>query len=252
MKRDIDNAPETGTFFAGEQDIPYRVVRSKKRRRTVGLSIDSGATLRISVPFRASARDIQSILQSRATWIAKHVGEVKKRQARPERQFTDGATVLYLGYPCRLRITRDETTPQGIRLKPRRMDVNIHGDWLSEASLQQEVKLEIMLWLKSRAKTKLQRRTDLWSEKLGLRYQKLIVSNPKKRWGSCSADDVIRLNWKLIMAPLPLLDYVVAHELCHVPHKNHGVRFWRRLATVMPDYQARRDRLRKMTHHLTL
>ncbi len=80
---------------------------------------------------------------------------------------------------------------------------------------------------------------------LGVRYRKLMLTEPERQWGSCNAQNVIRLNWRLIMAPLSLIDYVAAHELCHVPHKNHGPRFWRMLEKSMPDYKARRRQLRQ-------
>src|SRR4029077_7507444 len=114
----------------------------------------------------------------------------------------------------------NEDMPQGCRLWPRVMEVNIHGTDLSPEARRQEVRLEIMLWLKKRAKEKLQKRADMWAEKLGIHYRKLIVSNAERRWGSCNAQNVIRLNWRLIIAPLPLLDYVAVHELAHIKHKD--------------------------------
>jgi predicted metal-dependent hydrolase len=107
------------------------------------------------------------------------------------------------------------------------------------------VRLSLILWFKKRARVKLQKRMDFWSRQTGMSYAKLVISNPRHRWGSCNVHNVIRLNWQLLLAPLALIDYVIVHELCHTVHKNHGPRFWKKVADTLPDYQARRKELRK-------
>ncbi len=116
----------------------------------------------------------------------------------------------------------------------------------------EDIRLEILLWLKKRAKVKFQKRMDMWAARLGVRYQKMVIANAERRWGSCSVDDVIRLSWRLIMAPLPILDYVIVHELSHVKNKNHGPQFWAQVASVMPDYKNRRKHLRLIGGGLVL
>ena len=118
--------------------------------------------------------------------------------------------------------------------------------------MRDEVKLEITLWLKKRARTKMKKRMDYWAKKMGVSYRQLILSNPERRWGSCTVKNVIRLNWRLIMAPLPLIDYVVVHELSHVVHKNHSPRFWGLVEKIMPDYVERRKQMRHCGHEFML
>ncbi|HUY68585.1 MAG TPA: YgjP-like metallopeptidase domain-containing protein [Alphaproteobacteria bacterium] len=172
--------------------------------------------------------------------------------ALPAHRFADGATIVYLGHGYRLRVTQDAGLPQGCRLVPRRLTVNIHDKELSGKNLHAEVRLEILLWIKRRARVKFQRRVDLWAGRMGVACQRLIVSNPRSRWGSCNAGNVVRLNWRLMLAPLPLLDYVVAHELSHVAHKNHSKNFWDFLAAAMPDCRERRRRLRSLEREFIL
>jgi predicted metal-dependent hydrolase len=175
-----------------------------------------------------------------------------EKAAVRNRHFADGDIVSYLGHPCRLRITRADKIPQGCRLRPRRFEVNIHGENLSAKILREEIRLEIRLWLKKRAKSTFARRMEFWTQKLGVSCRQMIVTSPRSRWGSCNAKNVIRLNWHLVMAPLPLIDYVVAHELCHITHKNHARGFWNMLAAVMPDYRERRKRLRHLGRGLVV
>ncbi|MEJ0062721.1 MAG: SprT family zinc-dependent metalloprotease [Alphaproteobacteria bacterium] len=238
---------ETGTLAVGGTEIPYTIRRSKRRRRSIGLLVESEKNLRITAPLKTSLFYIETVIHRRAHWIIRKMGEIK---ARPPAN--DETAMVYLGHACALHVSYDPHIPQGCRLKPGRLHVNIHGRHLSEKDRREEIRLETMLWCKKRARVKFQKRLDFWAERLGVRYNRLVVSSPQKLWGSCSADNTIRLNWQLVMAPLPLLDYVVAHELAHVVHKNHSQRFWGFLAKTMPDYKARRKELRKFGPRLAL
>ena len=73
---------------------------------------------------------------------------------------------------------------------------------------------------------------------------KLMIRQPQKRWASCDKDGNLRFNWRVIMAPMVLVDYIVAHELCHLRHLDHSPAYWRMLRSVMPDFERRRERLR--------
>ncbi len=244
MKPDIY---EMGNMEAGGQQIALRLIRSTRRKRTVAFSVDPPATLLITAPLKSNLAVIRKMAETRAGWIVRRLAAF--RQFEPM-QFVDGATVAYLGHRYRLHVTHDMDVAQGCRIRPRHITVNIRDGGMSDENLRQEVRLEIMLWLKKRAKMKLRKRLDLWSKRTGLKYERLILSNPKGRWGSCSAHNVIRLNWRLILAPLPVLDYVAVHELCHVVHKNHRKRFWQSVESVLPDYRLRRKQLRQIGHRL--
>jgi predicted metal-dependent hydrolase len=105
-------------------------------------------------------------------------------------------------------------------------------------------------WYIARARELLNERVIFYSKELGVMPNKIAIRNQSRRWGSCSSKGNINLNWKLVMAPPAILDYVVAHELCHLRHPNHRPEFWRLLATVMPDYGDRRKWLKKNGHRL--
>ena len=100
-------------------------------------------------------------------------------------------------------------------------------------------------WYRAHAAERLPERLAEWSAKLGVQPKALLIREPQKRWGSCDAAGNIRLNWRIIQAPRRLVDYVVAHELTHLAHDDHGRAFWALLGRVMPDYEERREALRK-------
>ena len=81
---------------------------------------------------------------------------------------------------------------------------------------------------------------------MGIKEPKVVLAAQEKRWGSCTAHGTVRLNWRIIQAPLSLLDYVIAHELVHLRHHEHSPAFWRALAVVMPEYETQRRTLRAM------
>lgn len=85
----------------------------------------------------------------------------------------------------------------------------------------------------------------MYARRLGVAPARILVRSQAKRWGSCSRDGTLRFNWRIIMAPLSVVDYVIAHELCHLLHPNHGRRFWDALAAIMPDHAVRRELLRR-------
>lgn len=239
---------ESGEILLGERRISFTVARSRRRRRTIAFVMESPSALKITAPVRASLSSIRAVIQKQCGWIARRLTEFQRAAASPRQSqnFRDGENVLYMGKAHRLSVTQDKNLPQGCWLRPHRFDANLHAEECGASDLQQEVRLEILLWLKKRARAKLKKRMDLWARRLGVNYRRLVITNAERRWGSCNVQNVIRLNWRLVMAPLPILDYVVVHELCHIRHKNHGAQFWRQVASVIPDHRARRKQLRLM------
>ena len=134
--------------------------------------------------------------------------------------------------------------PLGCRLEANALLVNLAAT-LTAKTLREETRLELLLWYKGQARRDFRERLAVWAERLNVRHGRVIVSSPRRRWGSCSFRNDIRLNWRLMLMPPALIDYVVAHELCHVRHKHHGKSFWAELATVMPDWKTRRQGLRQ-------
>lgn len=241
---------ESGLITLNGEQVPFSISRSKRRKRTIAFRIECDGTIRVLAPYSSPIGRIEKILHYRASWIMRERTARKKEIGKTE--FKDGASFSYLGYPCVLRVTEGAAAPSSCRLSSRVMHVHIAEEGLSPDSLWQEVRLEILIWIKKRARTKMQKRLDFWAKKLDVKYKKFSVTNPERRWGSCSRDNAIRLNWRLIMAPLPILDYVVAHELSHIRHKNHSAGFWNFLAQAMPDYKARRKTLRNVERGLVI
>jgi predicted metal-dependent hydrolase len=126
-------------------------------------------------------------------------------------------------------------------------DVQRHGNALHVyAPLDSDVQALVRNWLLARAEALLAWRLARMARRLGRTPSRFALSNAQTQWGSCTRRGHVRLNWRLVQAPLALIDYVAAHELAHLVHLDHSPRFWAQVAELCPDALARRAELRTM------
>jgi predicted metal-dependent hydrolase len=108
------------------------------------------------------------------------------------------------------------------------------------------VRKAVVTWYRHHAAERLPERAAIWARKMGVTVPVVLIRDQRRRWGSCDPKGNLRFNWRIVQAPMRLVDYVVAHELVHLAHRNHTAAFWAALGRVMPDYEARREALRGM------
>lgn len=215
------------------QDIPYVLKRSPKRR-SIGLRIDP-AGLTVSVPIRLSRQDWENALQQKSAWILSRL-EHMRTHATPPFAWETGQMLPFLGSPIELAVE-----PGSIRIRP------VLSEGLLRVTLPAsyenlDLKKRVLHWYRSEALVFFQQRVVAYARQLGVEISSLDLSNARTRWGSCTSAGGIRLNWRLIKAPPPVIDYVVAHELAHRIEMNHSPAFWRIVAELCPDYlQLRAD-----------
>ncbi|HWX12919.1 MAG TPA: SprT family zinc-dependent metalloprotease [Trinickia sp.] len=220
--------------------LEYLLKRSA--RRTIGFTID-GSGLTITAPRWVTLSDIEGAIAGKERWIFAKLGEWQTRaeqRALPRIEWCDGAQIPYLGKPVRIALA----SPQGALA----FDAN-------EASLAlalpahadaQQIKDRVQGWLQSEAKRLFGERLDVYAQRLGVDFSAYALSSAATRWGSCSSDGRIRLNWRLIHFPLSIIDYVVAHELAHLREMNHSPRFWQTVESIFPEFREARHTLK---HH---
>ena len=201
----------------------YTLIRSG--RRTVSIEVRAGGGVVVRAPERLSAAEIRAFVESRAEWIERAKVKMAARQAEKrddEAPFSgaDGESLPYLGGT--LTLARRE----GVR-EPR----------IEAGTLVMPVGAgidKLKLWLKQRAADELNPRLRKFADALGVAYKSVRLSDARTRWGMCSGKNSINLSWRLIFCPPEAIDYLVAHELCHVIHKNHGEKFKAELERVLP------------------
>ncbi len=214
------------------------IIRSKTRKRSVALSVESDGSLRVLAPERTSLKWIKAFIAQKEGWIRRRRKELELReQMRPE-PLKEGSFISFHGQKLRLALTDQGEGIEGDTLK-----LAVSAPPASE-TFSEELKMALRLWGKSQARRLLPERVHYWAEQTGLTPSRIIITAPQKRWGSCTAKDEIRLNWHLIMAAPEVTDYVIVHELAHIRHKHHGPAFWRRVEKILPDYKKRQKQLK--------
>jgi predicted metal-dependent hydrolase len=214
--------------------VPYRIRRSDRARR-IRVSVDGNGEIEVVLPRRSPERHAAEAVKELAPWIERRRRAVARVALEIAR--TPG-TVPYLGESLRL-------VPE-----PGRTRVHRRGDALLVPERDPRPALE--RWYRRRAKAEIGPRLDAATKRAGSRYTGLTIRGQRTRWASCSSTGAMSFNWRLLLAPPEILDYVVEHEVCHLEVMDHSPRFWRLLASRAPDWRAHSAWLRRYGSTLNL
>lgn len=233
-------APGKRRIQVGEHLLEYTLIRSK--RRTIGFLIgDEG--LRMTAPKWVSIAEVEGAIQEKQRWILTKLNERRERSARrlqPQMQWRDGAALPYLGSDIILRLAAGRTAGIEFTEATRELTVCLPAD-----AGEQQLKDRVQGWLQGEARRIFAERLPLYAARLEVTYRAFSLSSATTQWGSCTADGRIRLNWRLVHFALPLIDYVIAHELSHLREMNHSPRFWATVQSVFPEFQSAKKALRE-------
>ncbi|MDR2991158.1 MAG: M48 family metallopeptidase [Burkholderiaceae bacterium] len=226
------------------------------RRRTIGFAVGAEG-LTVSAPHWTAQTDIDMALREKARWIVTSLMQARERAAELAAARIDwrsGAVVPYLGAPLMLVADPRGTAARGgaalVTLDPASGVFPDSGQpqtlhlLLPPDATPAQWRDATAAWLKRQARRLFTARLDHYAPQLSVRWQRLSLSSARTRWGSASSTGWIRLNWRLIHLPLPVINYVVVHELAHLREMNHSPRFWALVSAVLPDYAAHRMTLR--------
>jgi predicted metal-dependent hydrolase len=244
------NKAERGTLRIGSTLIPYVVERRTRRRKTVEVQFLEGGRLRVAAPATASRASVEAHLMGRTATIVRRLNGHTRTDPVPDREYINGETFEYLGRQARLRVITLAVPRATVRLVRGRLEVTVPRN---QAGGRTDVVREALVrWYRERAARRLRERVDYFAPRLGVDPADVLVRSQERRWGSCSKDGIVRFNWRIVMAPAALIDYVVVHELCHLVDAEHDERFWRRVGAILPDYQLRRERLKRSGTRYTI
>ncbi|MDR2688687.1 MAG: M48 family metallopeptidase [Azoarcus sp.] len=208
-------------------------VRCSARRRSLALTIDHRG-VRLAVPHGTPETMIMRFIHDHRIWLRERLAQ----WCQPvPLVLTDGATFPLLGAPARLRLDRDAR-----RAAWRHVDgteeLCMPASAAVGATIVRALKLRALAWFGDRV--------EEYCQHLAIAAPTVRLTSARSRWGSCSRISGIRLHWRLIHLPAPLIDYVVAHEVAHLVEMNHSPRFWKIVGQLYPDWQSARRRLREM------
>ncbi len=212
----------------------------KSNRKTISIQVDEQGKLIVKVPKSLNNNELELVLQKHHSWIEKRIDFYKKNKIQ-EKRFIENQDFLFLGEKYFLKFNPDYSSPY------------IFEDNIFISSKIENNWLDVFYnWYRQQAIIIFNQRAIIFSKLLGVRYKKIKLSNAKTRWGSCSSLGNINLAWRLIMAPLEIIDYVIVHELAHLLQANHSQRFWAEVQKILPDYKNRRKWLKENGHLLRL
>lgn len=234
----------------GTTRIDYEIIYSNKRRNA-SLAVYPMKHVEISVPRATGREDAQRLVKKKGRWIIKQwlwFDEIA--QLDSVKELVNGETFLYLGRQYRLKITREDGKAEA-QVVGKYLLVKIPIK-LPVTQMKRTVKAAIWQWYRNRASEKITELLQRYSKKLGINEPQFMIKNQYKRWGSCTSKNMLIFNLRVVMAPASQIEYVVAHELCHTKCKDHSPSYWKLLRTLLPDYDGRKEALRKEGWQYTL
>jgi predicted metal-dependent hydrolase len=216
-----------------EFEVKYR------RRKTMSIQIDRTGTVSVFSPMGISEDFIKQQVCSKAKWITSKLKDIAHAaETTAQREFKTGQSFLFLGDTYLLH-TAIEKTLQGVFVLDGVLYIR------TTRNDKGHIKKLLYKWYRQKAGEVLLQRIEKFIPITGLEPRLVKVKEQKRRWGSCTCSGNIYLNWRLIMAPLAVIDYVVLHELVHLAHHDHSKYFWQKVEKFMPDYRQRKQWLKK-------
>ena len=220
-------------------DFPIEIIRTE-RSKSASIEIEDDI-VKVVVPKTLSDQRIEDLINNRTAWIRQKL-KIHIETIRPKpKEYVNGESFTYLGRNYRLKCIRGATGQ--VKLKNGYLNVPV-TEGVSGSALEKSVRQSLHEWYQFRALEKLKEKTKRYSSILGVNPQSVDVKEYKARWGSCSSSGDVTYNWRIIIAPHQIVDYIVAHELCHLLEHNHGPKYWKLVQSVIPNYRDHREWLK--------
>lgn len=227
----------------GRKIVEYSIKRGG-RKKSVAINITPTAQVIVLAPKSLNGEKIEKIVAKRAPWILEKQDYFKKLQwLYPEKEFVSGEQILFLGRRYRLKIIKNGMRLESPYITGRKILISI-DDHLSPQDYKKTIRDTLIKWYFSKTEDIVKQRISRYAKLFSIKEPKVKIKEQKKRWGSCSNKGIVRFNWRISMAPISIVDYIVVHELSHLRVKNHSPNFWKLVSLVLPDYQKRRDWLK--------
>ena len=221
--------------FFKDSSYCIKIFRSKKRWRTINIKIKN-EIIEICCPFFTSPRKINSIIEEKSSWIEKKIAENRYINKKKE-ELKLLEKIFYKGKSVSLKMKIDKFDK--VFLEHNTLMV------ISKKTSVEYKKKVIEKWMEEEAIIYLNERLKSLALKFSIKYKSLEIKKYRSRWGSCSSNSNIKLNWKLIMLPIKVIDYVIIHELAHIIEPNHSKSFWSLVQRMYPKYKKSDSWLKK-------
>ena len=210
-------------------EFQFEVIRTR-RKKSASIQVD-GDLVKVRVPQRLSDKAVRELITKRTPWIKTKLKELSDRPNIKPKKYISGETFLYLGNNYRLKV--DRGSENSVSLKGGYFVTTISNN----DNQQSTVRSLLEDWYQTHAEIQLRAKTLRLASIVGVTPTSISTKPYKSRWGSCSVSGEITYNWKIILAPHRIVDYVVIHELCHLLEHNHSPRYWKHVERHVPDWR---------------
>lgn len=219
----------TKSITLKDEIINYSVIY--KNKKNISVKINGNKEICVYAPIGISYDYIEELLKSKENWIIKNIKKVDTNN------LNDGTYIIYRGRNF-LKIVEESIIEEIVKkddliiIRSRSTDILYVNDLISR-------------WYLENANNVILNRVNTLSSKYNLLPSKVLIRNQKSRWGSCNSRREIRLNWRLVLMPDDVMDYIIIHELCHLKHLNHSNSFWSLVHKLDPDFQVSKEWLKE-------
>ncbi|MEI9474954.1 MAG: SprT family zinc-dependent metalloprotease [Deltaproteobacteria bacterium] len=228
-----------------DHPLTCRIIRTKRRKKTLSLYVEHDGSVVIRAPSHLPTAAVEKFVNEKKPWIDKKLRQItSERMGHPPRKFVSGEEFLYLGgqYKLQVSVTTDHQRPLSFT----------ESTFYLDERYQEKAKDLFVTWYKEQAVKTIRDRLQFYSQTMQLSPRRERITSAKHQWGGCSSRNTLSFSWRLMMAPLSVIDYIVVHELGHIKEKNHSPRFWKIVETTLPDYRIRRDWLKRYGYLLNV
>jgi hypothetical protein len=205
-------------------NLNYEIIYSD--RKTLNITLDREGKIIVRAPQRITKGTIEKILQKKSIWLFDKLKSNQKISSNSSpKEFVPGESLLFLGYNYKLLISNDEF-----------IGIIFNNDFSISYKSRAKAKELFKKWYIEKAKEIFSPKVELFSKELGVNPIRLVIKSMSSSWGSCSPNKTITLNWKLIKAPIYVINYIIVHELTHLIELNHSSEFWNIISVQVPNY----------------
>ena len=236
--------PQEVIHFAGHSIT----IQRRSFQRSINLLVKINNEIKITCSKSCPKREIQYFLLQQEDWLNNSINKHKELLSRfPKKEFVQGENFLFLGVEHKLDFRPSKKKRISfLWSEDQELLAEVPADFLPNP----ELKKPLLRFYEKWGRKIITQRVDFWSKKMQLYPNQISFRAQKYRWGSCSSEGNLSLNWKLVAAPLEVLDYVVIHELAHLKHHNHSKRFWGLVEEFSPNYKIKKQWLKENQYRM--
>lgn len=223
----------------GTKEIEFNI--EFRNRKTISIAVEPPKDITVVAPVDTNIEEIKDIVKSKGAWIVQKLFEFRNIESkRVNREFVNGESFMYLGRNYSLQIYIDKTIQNNSSVKLFRGKFHVYVKEKNDEVIKEAMEA----WYREKTEEQVKKRIKYYQKYFNKKPTAIRVKEQKKRWASCTSNNELLFNWRCVMAKSTALDYIVIHEMCHMYYMNHSQEFWDLVASVMADYEVRKEWLR--------